>query len=92
MSKNLIDAWNRISLDIIESAWAVYRRDWASYDPEDAERELVDGEYRPDVRKEDLEDLISKPFATLFKSIRFHTFYFSQIHNAFSSSFSFSYI
>jgi hypothetical protein len=69
MAKNHIDAWDRISPDVIESAWAIYRRDWALYDSEDAEAELVDGEYQPDVRREDLEDLISKAFATSSKSI-----------------------
>jgi hypothetical protein len=58
MAKNLIDAWDRISPDIIEPAWAIYRWDWAPYDSEDPEGELADGEYRSDVRGEDLEDLI----------------------------------
>jgi hypothetical protein len=88
MVKNLIDAWDCISLDIIESVWAIYRWDWAPYDSEDPEGQLVDGEYRPEVRREDLEDLI-KPFATSFTSIHFYTFHFSQIHDAFSFSFSY---
>jgi hypothetical protein len=58
MAKNIIEAWDRISPDIIESAWAIYQRDWAPYDSEDPETELVDGEYPPDVRREDLGDLI----------------------------------
>jgi hypothetical protein len=53
MAKNLIDARDGISPDIFESAWAIYRRDWVPYDSEDR-----DGEYRPDMRRENLGDLI----------------------------------
>jgi hypothetical protein len=51
MAENLIAAWDRITPDVIESAWAIYQGDWGVDMPEKPESDPDDGEHRPEVGK-----------------------------------------
>jgi hypothetical protein len=57
MASNLIEAWNRITPDVIESAWAIYQGNWGAEISDDSEADLLDSDYHPEVTNRDLQDL-----------------------------------
>jgi hypothetical protein len=57
MADNLLKAWDQISPQVIDEAWAVYQGDWGD-DAEEPFRRSDDAEYLPDGRRDEQGDLL----------------------------------
>jgi hypothetical protein len=58
MASRLIDAWNRVTQETIDSAWEIFDEGWESGRPNDDEdRAMDDGEYRQLISLHDVIDL-----------------------------------
>jgi hypothetical protein len=56
IAPNLVKAWDRITQEVIESAWDIYEADWGEDEIDSGGREGWDGEYVPDISLADLRD------------------------------------
>jgi hypothetical protein len=57
MASNLMEAWDRISPEVIEAASVIDQGDWGANVSDDAETDLDDTEYHPEITRDDLQDL-----------------------------------
>jgi hypothetical protein len=58
IAQGLVDTWNRIIGDIVDSAWEIFDPFWMGGEPADDDRiDLDDSEYRQIINVRDVKDM-----------------------------------